>query len=112
MGGIDQHFNKSSDGINWEPVNPENEVPYRGGISEIGWAFDLEGNIWGVGRNEDGDDSGWGSRIFSAPAGDLSDWTWTEGTGINESLVLISENQFYIRANCDSKLGKIRSRDL
>merc|ERR1712131_574709 len=64
MGGIDQHFNKSSDGVNWEPVNSENEVPYRGGISEIGWAFDLDGNIWGVGRNEDGDDSGWGSRIF------------------------------------------------
>ena len=78
MGGIDQHFNHSSDGVNWEPINPENEVPYRGGISEIGWAFDLDGNIWGVGRNEDGDDSGWGSRIFSAPADDLSNWIWTE----------------------------------
>ena len=33
MGGIDQHFNKSSDGVNWEPVNPENEVPYRGKVS-------------------------------------------------------------------------------
>ena len=91
MGGIDQHFNKSSDGINWEPVNPENEVPYRGGISEIGWAFDLDGNIWGVGRNEDGDDSGWGSRIFSAPAEDLSHWTWTEGPGINEPLILVHQ---------------------
>ena len=86
MGGIDQHFNKSSDGINWEPVNPENEVTYRGGISEIGWAFDLDGNIWGVGRNEDGDDSGWGSRIFSATAEDLSHWSWTEATGINGPL--------------------------
>ena len=33
MGGIDQHFNKSSDGVNWEPVNPGNEVPYRGKVS-------------------------------------------------------------------------------
>jgi hypothetical protein len=29
-----------------------------GGISEVGFQFDLEGNLWGVGRNEDGDDSG------------------------------------------------------
>jgi hypothetical protein len=29
-----------------------------GGISEVGFHFDLEGNLWGVGRNEDGDDSG------------------------------------------------------
>ena len=37
-----------------------------GGITEVGFAFDLSGNLWGVGRNEDGDDSGWGSRIFYA----------------------------------------------
>ena len=29
-----------------------------GGLTEIGFQFDLEGNLWGVGRNEDGDDSG------------------------------------------------------
>ena len=33
--------------------------------------------ILGIGRNEDGDESGWGSRIFMAPADDLSDWKWT-----------------------------------
>ena len=37
---------------------------YTGGISEVGWEFDLEGNLWGVGRNEHGDDSRWGSRVF------------------------------------------------
>ena len=35
-----------------------------GGINEIGWHFDLFGNVWGVGRNENGDESGWGSRMF------------------------------------------------
>lgn len=33
--------------------------------------------MWGVGRNEDGDDSGWGSRTFFAPNSDLSDWKFT-----------------------------------
>ena len=50
----------------------------------------MDGNIWGVGRNEDGDDSGWGSRIFSAPAEDLSDWTWTEGLGIDRLCPVIT----------------------
>jgi hypothetical protein len=34
-----------------------------GGISEVGFHFDLEGNLWGVGRNEDGDDSGKSSTL-------------------------------------------------
>ena len=68
-------------------------IPDWGGISEIGWAFDLDGNIWGVGRNEDGDDSGWGSRIFSAPAKDLSDWTWTEGPGIDRLCPIITDSR-------------------
>jgi len=47
---------------------------YRGGASEVGWTFDLEGTFWGVLRNEDGDDSGWGSRIARAKAGDIGNW--------------------------------------
>ena len=64
LGSIVQHFNKSIDGINWEPADAENVISYTGGISEVGFAFDLEGNLFGVGRNEDGDNSGWGSRTF------------------------------------------------
>ena len=32
----------------------------------------VQGNIWGVARNEDGDESGWGSRTFFASHDDLS----------------------------------------
>ena len=39
---------------------------YHGGISEIGFSFDLEGQLWAIGRNEDGDESRWGSRIFTS----------------------------------------------
>ena len=31
----------------------------------------MSGNLWGVGRNEDGDDSGWGSRILYADVDNL-----------------------------------------
>ena len=34
----------------------------------------IQGNIWGVARNEDGDESGWGSRTFFASHDDLSQW--------------------------------------
>jgi hypothetical protein len=76
LGSIVQHFNKSIDGINWEPADPENVISYTGGISEVGFAFDLEGNLFGVGRNEDGDSSGWGSRTFKADKDSLGKWEW------------------------------------
>ena len=43
LGEIDLHFNVSQDGKVWEPVAQEKPVTYNGGISEVGWAFDLNG---------------------------------------------------------------------
>jgi len=74
LGNVSLMLNKSTDGVNWEPVQEGQEVTYRGGASEVGWNFDLEGNFWGVLRNEDGDESGWGSRIAHAKAGQLGNW--------------------------------------
>ena len=50
--------------------------------SQVGWSFDLFGDIWGVGRNEDGDSTGWGSRTFRTFDGDLSDWKWISGNKV------------------------------
>ena len=44
LGEINLHFNVSKDGIVWEPVNLEIPATYNGGISEVGWAFDLNGS--------------------------------------------------------------------
>ena len=52
-------FNQSTDGIEWSAVDSNKPIVYEGGISEVGWTYDLDGNVWGVGRNEHGDDSGW-----------------------------------------------------
>ena len=88
-GTVNLFFNFSSDGVTWNPLpdSTSEGVTYTGmyaqficanisfvssnlkahtlgGINEIGWHFDLFGNVWGVGRNENGDESGWGSRMF------------------------------------------------
>jgi len=78
LGDVNLFLNRSQDGLNWSPVGKT--IVYNGGISEVGWYFDLQGNMWGVGRNEDGDESGWGSRTFRADKDDLSNWKWTNQT--------------------------------
>jgi len=76
LGKLNVFLNCSNDGIHWSPAGTE--VVYHGGLTEVGWYYDLAGNMWGVARNEDGDDSGWGSRTFFAPSNNLSDWRWTK----------------------------------
>lgn len=76
LGNVSLMFNKSLDGVNWEPVDPNHPVTYIGGASEVGWMFDLLGHFWGVLRNEDGDESGWGSRIAHAEPGDYGNWNF------------------------------------
>lgn len=63
LGNASVRLNKSSDGVHWESVDNEHPISYTGGVSEVGWAYDLQGHFWGVLRNEDGDSSGWGSRV-------------------------------------------------
>jgi len=77
LGQLNMFLNKSQDGITWEPVGSNNST-YFGGLTEVGFYFDLSGNIWGVARNEDGDESGWGSRTFFASHDDLSVWNFVE----------------------------------
>ena len=40
---------------------------YRGGVSEASFEFDASGRLWAVTRNEDGDASGFGSHVVTAP---------------------------------------------
>jgi hypothetical protein len=50
-------------------------VSYSGGVSEVGWEYDEQGGWWGVTRCEDGDASGWGAHVATAPAGDPAAWS-------------------------------------
>ena len=66
-------FWSSLDGIDWSFVNGK-EAVYVGGVSEVAFEFDSVGNLWAVGRNEDGDETGAGTQICFAPVQDLSAW--------------------------------------
>ena len=71
---ISVRFKSSTDGFNWTPVYPSDHAVYTGGVSEVGYDFDQNQNLWAVGRNEDGDTSGFGSFLANASSDRLGDW--------------------------------------
>lgn len=66
-------FRYSEDGSHFTPVDNAPWV-YRGGVSEVAFEFDTDGSLWAVTRNEDGDDSGFGSHVCHAEAATLGQW--------------------------------------
>jgi len=71
-------FEQSKDGVTWEPVPPctkDSSAVYRGGISEVSFEFTRSGDLVAIGRNEDGDSTGFGSQLFFAKKGELGAWT-------------------------------------
>lgn len=56
---VDVYFQETTNGKDFT-----GNIVYQGGVSEVGWEFDHEGNIWAVTRNEDGDKNGFGSQIL------------------------------------------------
>lgn len=64
----------TADGRNWVPVVPSQPTVYEGGGSETDFVIGDDGTLFGVIRNEPGDENGWGSMICRAPAGDLASW--------------------------------------
>lgn len=65
----------TADGRVWEPVDPDRPSVYTGGGSEADFAIGDDGTLFGVIRNEAGDDTGWGSEVCRAGAGDLAAWS-------------------------------------
>lgn len=65
----------TTDGRTWTPVAPGGASIYVGGGSESDFTLADDGRLFGVIRNEAGDDSGYGSEVCSAPASDITDWT-------------------------------------
>jgi hypothetical protein len=66
---------RSDDGRRWEPWDARQPCVYEGGGSEADAVLGDDGTLYGVIRNEAGDDSGWGSLVIRAPAGNLASWT-------------------------------------
>lgn len=70
---IEIYFLTTTDGYNFEPVDPKRPVVARGG-SETAFEFDADGALYLVIRNEGGDGKSWGSKVCKADPGNLSDW--------------------------------------
>lgn len=66
-------FKQTTDGTTWSPVGGRAHV-YYGGVSEVAFELDADGSLYAVTRNEDGDDTGFGSHVCYAPAAALGDW--------------------------------------
>jgi len=73
-GDLDVRFRWSSDGVSWLPVGKTGPVVYHGGGSEAAFEFGPAGDLWAALRNEDGDDTGFGTLLCHAPADHLERW--------------------------------------
>ncbi len=104
---------KSADGRSWEPYDPAHPVIYRGGGSEADCALGPDGTLYGVIRNEGGDDTGWGAKVCRAPAGDLANWRCQSDTKKYDSPFMFAyDGEVYLVArrnlggNGDYDLGR------
>lgn len=74
---LDVYLLRSDNGVDWEPFPGSSDpdgVVQTGGGSETDYVIRDDGSLIAVTRNEAGDATGFGSKICSAPAGDLADW--------------------------------------
>lgn len=70
-------FKETKDGANWKSMNDTGAV-YFGGVSETAWEFDRDKNLWAVTRLEDGDNTGFGSHVAFAKAGEYGKWEFPD----------------------------------
>jgi len=75
---VELRFRWSADGITWQDPPAPGATVYRGGVSEAAFEFDDAGKLWAVTRNEDGDASGYGSHLVTAPADRPWEWRFPE----------------------------------
>jgi hypothetical protein len=68
-------FERSRDGWVWEPVGQDGSVVYQGGVCEVAFEFTSKGDLVAIGRNEDGDATGFGTQLYFAPKDNLGKWT-------------------------------------
>jgi hypothetical protein len=93
------HFLRSDDGLQWRAFAGEDPVVLEGGGSETD-AVQLDDGSWvAVVRNEAGDESGFGSKVCTAPADDPMRWTCaTDPRKFDSPLVLREAGRVWLIA--------------
>lgn len=72
---LDIELLTTQNGVDWAGVDPQKPVVSRGGGSETDFALADDGTLFGIIRNEEGDETGFGSKVCRAPAGKLAEWS-------------------------------------
>ena len=72
---LEVHLLTTDDGVNWRPVVEGKPAVRVGGDSETDFALLPDGSLVAVTRNEAGDETGFGSKVCTAPAANLADWS-------------------------------------
>jgi len=94
---MEVHWLTTADGIQWEPVIPGQPAVLEGAVSETDFSFLDDGSVVAVARNEEGDETGFGSKICRAEADDLGKWECTADPRKYDSPLLFShEGQTYL----------------
>lgn len=65
----------SADGRAWSPAAPGQPVIWTGGGSETDFAQTADETLYGIIRNEGGDDEGWGSKICRTAGTAVAPWS-------------------------------------
>lgn len=87
----------TADGRAWSPFDPARRSVYVGGGSETDFTIADDGTLYGIIRLEAGDDTGFGSRVCTAPAGDLVSWTCvTDPRKYDSPLVFWHDGEAYL----------------
>lgn len=105
---INVYFLTTTDGYNFEPVNPEKPVPITG-VSETAFEFDDDGTLYAAIRNEAGDGKTWGSKVCRAEPEDLAEWNCVNTPYKYDSPLMFKHNEdMYLiaRRNIDGAYDK------
>jgi len=88
---------RTSDGRRFRPFSPSGAAVSHGGGSETDFALGADGSLFGVVRNEEGDSSGWGSKLCRARADSLGEWTCkTDRRKYDSPLVFEHDGEVYV----------------
>ena len=88
---------RTQDGRKFEPFSARGAVVSQGGGSEADFALGADGSLFAVIRNEEGDESGWGSKLCRARPGSLDAWSCkTDPRKYDSPLVFAHGGEIYV----------------
>jgi hypothetical protein len=88
---------RTSDGRSFRPFSAAGAAVSHGGGSETDFALGADGSLFAVVRNEEGDSSGWGSKLCRARADSLGQWTCkTDPRKYDSPLVFEHDGEVYL----------------